>query len=183
MLKRNYIRHYKSHFDIQFKCSACSMYFETQQLLDSHNALRHSQNQICPYCGKCYIQKSALNEHTRIKHEGSAKMAICNICNKQFHRVGHLQDHLNTHYGRATHKCPKCKNAYHNSSSLKRHTKDCDGKAKECTVCKRKFSSGNTLRDHQKSEHGGKVYACECGNAYKWRAALARHRKNSNHKK
>ena len=105
MAKRNYIRHYKKHFNIQFKCNECSRYFECQELLDSHIINRHTQNHICSYCGKCYKQKSALNEHVRIKHEGSAKMATCNVCNKQFYRVGHLQDNMNTHFNRATHKC------------------------------------------------------------------------------
>ena len=90
VLKRNFTRHYKCHFDINYKCTKCTRYFEDQPSLDAHNNLRHSENHICAFCGKCYIRKSALNEHTRIKHEGSAKMTACTVCNKQFHHVGHL---------------------------------------------------------------------------------------------
>ena len=103
-------------------------------------------------------KKSALNEHIRIKHEKTAKMVSCNVCEKQVYRVSHLQDHLNTHFQRTPHRCQKCKRVYHSHNSLQLHTQDCSGKVPTCGICKRTFSSGNTLADHEKSEHGGKVY-------------------------
>ena len=184
VLKKNFARHYKGHCDISFHCKECCQYFDTQNNLDAHNQQRHSRREICSYCGHLYKQKSALNEHMRIKHEKTAKMVTCNICNKEFHRVGHLHDHMNTHYKRTPYKCQKCKRVYHSAASLKRHTKDCSETVTlKCQICTRTFSSANTLADHIKSEHTGKRYTCECGNSYKWRSGLARHRKGCPHVK
>ena len=135
ILKKNFTRHYKSHFDIKYQCKECSTYFQSQRTLDLHNKKRHTRKEICPYCGKFYKQRSALNEHIRIKHEKSAKMMTCKICNKQFPRAGHLQSHMNTHYDITPYSCQKCARVYRSTDSLKRHAKKCSGLKRHAKKC------------------------------------------------
>ena len=135
ILKKNFTRHYKSHFDIKYQCKECSKYFQSQRTMDLHNKKRHSRKEICPYCGRFYKQRSALNEHIRIKHEKSAKMMTCKICDKQFPRAGHLQSHMNTHYGITPYSCQKCGRVYRSTDSLKRHAKKCSGLKRHAKKC------------------------------------------------
>ena len=137
ILRTSFLRHYKSH-SYKYKCKDCSKHFEFQKNLDLHNKKHHSQHDgaICSYCGKFYKQISALNEHIRIKHEKSAKMMTCKICDKQFRRAGHLQSHMNIHYGITPYSCQKCGRVYRSTDSLKRHAKKCSGlkrRAKKCS--------------------------------------------------
>ena len=135
ILKKNFTRHYKSHSDIKYQCKECSKYFQCQRTLDLHNKKRHSHKEICPYCGRFYKQRSALNEHIRIKHEKSAKMMTCKICDKQFPRAGHLQSHMNTHYGITPYSCQKCARVYQSTNSLKRHAKKCSDLKQHAKKC------------------------------------------------
>lgn len=178
--KRNYSRHMKRHIS-EFKCSQCSHSFDDQESLDQHHKAKHSDVLLCSYCGKNYNYRSALNEHIRVKHEQSAKMFPCVQCDKKFTRVGHLKDHINTHYDCTPYTCPYCDRSYSKKASFSRHVRECRGQTRShpetmCHECSRTFSSATALRDHHDSEHRGKVYTCECGSVFKWRAGLSRHK-------
>lgn len=181
VLTNYFFRHYKIHHKIDFRCTECKRFFDSQASLDEHIKSKHSRNHICNYCGKFYKQRSALNEHVRIKHEQSAKVSKCHICDKSFYRTGQLLNHLNTHYGRTPFECQKCKKFYHNQNSLQRHQAYCSEAPKNWPVCNRNFSSVATLQDHTDSEHAGKRHSCACGNSYKWRSGLARHKAECKH--
>ena len=142
---------------MQFKCQECTQYVNNQQALDAHTNLKHSRLHICNFCGSMYKQRSAVNEHIRIKYEKTAKAFDCHICAKTLCRFGQLQDHITPY------RCQTCKRSFSNKSSCERHNRECSGKSRTtCDTCNRIFSSSTALMDHRDSEHLGKMYRCVC---------------------
>ena len=46
---------------------------------------------------------------------------VCNLCQKRFLKVQHLNDHVNRHFGAKPHQCNLCEKKYTSQFSLKSH--------------------------------------------------------------
>lgn len=173
-MANNCKRHIKLHSKVPFKCTTCTKFFNSTADLEGHVKAKHTRHWMCSSCGKDFKRRSSLNEHTKIKHSDKDKRFPCNMCEKKFTRLGHIQDNMNCHQPRASYKC-RCTWSFVNKCSFMRHERECNGQAKnKCSICKRSSS----LIDIIQTIHGGKRHICECGNSYKWRSGLQGHRKS-----
>ncbi|XP_024080803.1 zinc finger protein 75A-like, partial [Cimex lectularius] len=95
---------------------------------------------------------------------------------------------FSAHFGRFV--CPNCNKRYKWSSCLSRHLKhECGKEPKfQCEFCSKKFSQKSNLKSHVALKHlpissrlmcfilTDKRFVCECGNRYRYRSGLYRHK-------
>lgn len=180
----NIDRHLKTHDSNTVKCKKCSAVFKDNDDLQRHMVNHTDIIHVCDHCPKTYKRKSALMEHIRGKHENIVKKFKCHICDKDFTRLGHLQNHLNFHSRRKPFACEGCKHKFTSKAGLTFHKKSCTGHEKFiCKTCHNRYSSSLTLKEHVAGAHTGKRYSCVCGAIYKWRPNLHSHQKVCTHLK
>ena len=131
-----------------FRCADCGECFQTQNALNSHNAIHKlssgiTQNELellkqKPYeCSECGFQTHKLAEfkgHMEIIHlnqdKNIVKCPICNVFKASKKRLNeHLLTHLNTDGITGINKFPcKCGKSYTRRDSLMKHyrTKTCE---------------------------------------------------------
>ena len=77
---------------------------------------------MCDECEKCFHQKSKLNHHILVSHEGIR--IPCDQCEKSFTQSRHLKDHVNeVHKGMKNHICQQCLKSFGIKGKLQWHTK------------------------------------------------------------
>lgn len=116
----------------------------------------------CNQCSKCFYTLEGLKSHKRV-HTG--EMYKCNICNKEYTRLNHLQRHMAGHGRRKVHICKICNKTLTRLEHLKRHLiTHMKNKPFQCELCKRGFNRSEHLMNHSKRCKGDKIYACEVCN-------------------
>ncbi|MCL4126296.1 UNVERIFIED_CONTAM: hypothetical protein GTU68_066696, partial [Idotea baltica] len=73
----------------------------------------------CPYCSRCFSDKSACNSHTRV-HTGYER-SVCTVCGASFSKKQRLNYHMRMHTGEGLLYCPLCVRPSTNSYSLRKH--------------------------------------------------------------
>lgn len=180
--KRHIQRHMLLHGVGKYRCAECNLDFETQPEYKAHNKEKHQKSVLCPHCGKTYDSKRPLSEHIKVKHTFSAKFFPCSICPTKFTRVGALRTHMNAvHLNIKPFAC-RCGKSFSNKSHCRRHTEKCSGIGGEevvhrCGVCSQVFAGKASLNNHMRGMHDAPGYYCSCGQAFKWRSTLGKHRK------
>ena len=78
-----------------YECNLCSISFETQDLLDTHNKehLQTPTPHSCTECGRTFQQLNGLKRHQLIKHNAHNKLFHCRICTRSFQSVLKLNKH------------------------------------------------------------------------------------------
>lgn len=168
-------RHLKIH-DAIYKCSKCTLIFSDEDELQRHNDAKHTiAEHLCSICGKRYNKKASLTEHLLKHGHGNSLKCPISGCQKIFTRSKRLTDHLNSHTGMKPYSCEICRKKYKSHASLKNHKATCLYGVK-CVHCEKTFSSHSVLADHVNSMHSGKVLLCRCGQSFRWRSSLSRHK-------
>lgn len=138
----------------------------------------------CSICGRKYLTKKSLREHTK-KH--FQKRAKCDICGKTYRNENVLKTHVSLHTGPQPYTCQPCGKGFIFLSSLKQHLK-IDHKEKfehKCDDCGKTLTSEQRFKNHQlthtKSKIDGKEvpatsHICQkCGKSFKRTASLRVH--------
>ena len=118
---------------LALKCTSCNKVFGDSYALKIHMRLHSSSERVnkCNICGKAYLTKSKLNEHSKVHTIGRLP---CEHCNKLFAESKTLSVHKKTcskHPGadnlteeeKKPHKCPHCTKRYTHASDVVRHCK------------------------------------------------------------
>ena len=138
----------------------------------------------CSFCGKCYTQKSVLNQHKKTFHkdmiseeteikEQIEKKTDCDFCGKSFNHTFYLNKHVKTvHEGVKEYKCDLCIKEYSNAQDLKVHVRRVHEGIEDhiCNDCGKSFNSARSLKRHIECLHKGIKYKCDydtCSAEYK----------------
>ncbi|PSN43378.1 hypothetical protein C0J52_17978, partial [Blattella germanica] len=142
--------------------------------------IRHT----CNICGRKYLTKKSLREHTK-KH--FQKRAKCDICGKTYRNENVLKTHISLHKGPQPYICQPCGKGFIFLSSLKQHLK-IDHKEKferKCEICGKVLTSEQRFKNHQLTHSKSKTderdgpttsHICQkCGKSFKRTASLRVH--------
>ena len=118
---------------LALKCTSCTKVFGDSYALKVHMRLHSSSERAnkCHICGRAYLTKSKLNEHSKVHILGKLP---CEHCNKLFADSKTLSVHKKvcpkcpgaddlTEEERKPHKCPHCCKRYTRTSDVVHHCK------------------------------------------------------------
>jgi len=166
-----------------YKCSQCTKAFANSSYLSQHTRI---------HLGKFHLPNSTLTDYLRIflerldlifiKFSLGIKPYRCEICQRKFTQLSHLQQHIRTHTGDKPYKCrhPGCNKAFSQLSNLQSHSR-CHqtDKPYKCNSCYKCFQDEASLLDHipkhKESKHL-KTHICQfCGKSYTQETYLTKH--------
>ena len=103
-----------------YKCSTCSLKFQTLEEYRRHKkSQKHERRFKCDVCEKAFTQQNALKEHCRIHTK--ERPFMCDICQKGFTQAHALKEHRRIHTGEKPYECILCKMSFRVRSQLTNH--------------------------------------------------------------
>lgn len=145
------------------KCNVCDIMFPHHSSLNRHiNQVHNGEKRFqCDICDKKYSALAHLQDHLRA-HSGE-KPFMCNVCNKKFSRKSILVGHQQVHTREKLFKCEICDKTYTRQSDLQRHKRETHigKKTFECDVCNKNFSRQEILKSHTRVHTGERPFKCE----------------------
>ena len=123
---------------LALKCTSFTKVFEDPYTLKIHMRLHSSSERVnkCNICGKAYLTKSKLNEHSKVHTLGKLP---CEHCNKLFAESKTLSVHKKI--------CPKCPGADNLTEEEKKPYK--------CPHCTKRYTRASDVVRHCKSKYPG----------------------------
>ncbi|XP_026314367.1 zinc finger protein 675-like isoform X2 [Hyposmocoma kahamanoa] len=165
----------------KYKCAICKSEFDFFKCLTSHMNV-HSNDFICPSCGKSFVSDVRLQGHVMRSHNITDDDRTCKICIKTFSTRGRKDYHMKTVHTNSKLKCSECDETFSNRMLRLKHLAEIhkfEMPKYECNVCMKEFASRGCLLTHTKSIHlKDKAYTCEiCNKSYFRRSVWKRHLK------
>ena len=123
---------------LALKFTSCNKVFGDPYALKIHMRLHSSSEKVnkCNICGKAYLTKSKLNEHSKVHTIGRLP---CEHCNTLFAKSKTLSVHKKI--------CPKCPGADNLTEEEK--------KPHKCPHCTKRYTRASDVVRHCKSKHPG----------------------------
>lgn len=165
----------------KYKCAICKAEFDFFKCLTSHMNV-HSNDFICPSCGKSFVSDVRLQGHVMRSHNITDDDRTCKICIKTFSTRGRKDYHMKTVHTNTKLKCSECEETFSNRMLRLKHLAEVhkfEMPKYECNICMKEFASRGCLLTHTKSIHvKDKAYTCEiCNKSYFRRSVWKRHLK------
>ena len=166
----------------KYRCKECDYSSDKSSGVKRHVMAMHkpSQQAPCYICGKGFTEKSRLQIHIEVEHEG--KRYVCDICGKDYKSAGALRIHRRLrHTNTGTFKCSVCDKTFSSKSFLREHlSKHAGTKELSCPTCEKKFRYSNNLKEHQtrcrRIPSNEASYKChECDSIFGSKKALKYH--------
>ncbi|XP_070193651.1 zinc finger and SCAN domain-containing protein 26-like isoform X7 [Littorina saxatilis] len=139
---------------------------------------------ICSYCGKALSEARNLQRHLNTVHyQGQPVECPVPGCGRTFNRPKLLEYHnKNVHSEVRPFQCQSCGKTFGSRKNLVQHCHSCGGKAPyKCSICDMSFRCTAGLSNHKKRLHEGLDFVCLCGERYKWKCSLVRHKEKCRH--
>ncbi|GFW75484.1 zinc finger and SCAN domain-containing protein 5B [Trichonephila clavipes] len=102
-----------------FQCELCPFRSLSSRDLGNHLLEHADDRNVCPLCGRAFVQRSGLRTHFRI-HTKERPFA-CGECDERFSYKHVLRDHQLLHAGIKPYSCPYCKKGFVQQSNMKLH--------------------------------------------------------------
>lgn len=134
-----------------YSCSICDRKLPTEDDLEKHNKMFHSQEEVrCLLC-KEIVTKDMLDKHMKDTHMEKQSFQ-CKACSKSFSSSQSLQRHTLSQHCKAEEICTLC-NGTAGDDPLS-HEKNCPVRSlTTCKYCEQIFANETSLTDHIKSAH------------------------------
>lgn len=111
----------------------------------------------------------------------------CNVCDKNFGRLFHLQKHMNTHRDQKAFACDQCSRKFCDPGRFEHHLLRHEEKrftVFKCNVCEKTFKNKLYLRTHELLHTDTRPFICStCGKAFKTKQYLNAHHTVHNEEK
>ena len=139
----------------------------------------HDSNKACFQCEKIFYDKSTLNKHVRMVHEGVKYP--CDQCNHKATQLSNLQQHIKSVHEGVKYPCYQCDYKATQPNHLRQHMKSVhEGVKYQCDQCNHEASQLFDLQQHINSIHEGVRYPCDhCDSKFIHKNSLNRHRKSA----
>lgn len=132
LFRAKYYRvHLNSHTrEEQFPCLACSLVFYSKSSLLSHCRRNHDGPAIkkfhCAVCGKGFLYSREMERHVNTVHNNFREF-VCQVCERSFKHVAHLNYHMRSHTGEKPNSCHMCPRRFRRPGELKNHVNKVHG--------------------------------------------------------
>ncbi|KAL1396052.1 hypothetical protein pipiens_010792 [Culex pipiens pipiens] len=140
----------------KFLCTQCGKRFLRKRHLDEHTNSHSGDRKYVCECGLSFSQKSGLNLHYRTKHE-NRKVHTCDVCQKTFAQSAHLKHHALIHSNVKKFECTICGHRFRVKSNLVTHMRVHRKHPYCCGDCGGDFEDSRKLEQHMAKEHGGSL--------------------------
>ncbi|XP_055543664.1 zinc finger protein Xfin-like [Wyeomyia smithii] len=187
-------------------CRHCARGFPNTALLVRHlkqQCENHSKKFFCTFCNEKFMWQTSLNKHAQRKHKPTKplrevaddpndlesskdKQHVCQVCNKGFQRLEHLDRHIKIHIpSEKKFECTQCHKKFNRKDNLRSHMKihkkdpQLDNKQNHlCVYCGRGFSNSSNLIVHMRRHTGERPYKCDiCDKGFPRSSDLQCHRR------
>jgi len=135
-----------------WKCLSpvCSRVFISEDKMNKHFFLHHSENLPCAYCGKVIKERLARIRHEKEHRVKAERKFSCDICSKAFIDKTSLKRHSMIHTGEKPYQCSDCGKQFVQLDKLKNHRRHHTGETPyECSKCLRKFKFKQVYDKHK----------------------------------
>ena len=166
ILKAKRLRQYCDSKSIEgkYKCAFCEFISPLISRLKQHISDKHrdSFKYTCDKCGKGFLSKRLLHQHTQRIHLVNVKPVSCLKCDHT--SISHREHvtHQKLHTPKT--KCGLCNFVTWDKRCLQRHTKNKHDPniilPHQCLTCKKGFSSMSELAKHQRTHSGFRPFKC-----------------------
>ncbi|XP_064476001.1 zinc finger protein 879-like isoform X2 [Ornithodoros turicata] len=136
---------------------------------------RVREHRDCQVCG-ANIDLRNLETHMR-RHTDEPTNTCC-VCGRHFFSLrGYVLHMERMHVRKKDRECPVCEKSFHGLSQLHQHMHvHVEEKLFKCEVCGKAFRWKHKVGDHMKTHSEERPFKCElCGEAFKWKHNLANH--------
>ena len=171
-----------------YPCKQCSVSFESEKALKTHNSLTHSSGFAklakCETCNKELINEDTLRFHKRNSHPELAIREICYLCQKEFKTKGAVEKHImKDHNG---YKCLQCGKTFRSDLIHQIHVKKVhEGLVgQKCDYCDYTAINIYHFRVHVRKNHTEKKqFQCsDCNRIFNQKYNLTSHVKSVHQK-
>ncbi|XP_070193658.1 zinc finger and SCAN domain-containing protein 26-like isoform X13 [Littorina saxatilis] len=135
---------------------------------------------MCYHCGQTCERVQHLQRHVKTVHY-QGQPVVCPVpeCGRTFSRPDLLESHnKNIHLKVKPFQCSNCGKTFGSRGLQRQHGYSCGVKEPyKCSICDVFCRSRSSLANHKQRVHEGVAFVCHCGERYKWKANLVRHRK------
>ena len=103
-----------------YKCYECPLSFALLGEFRVHQMMDHASTKDvrCNECYKIFPTSTDLGQHVKDEHR-----LECEVCNRTFSRLAHLQSHIEIHKGGSLFNCRVCSAGFQSEHLYKKHVR------------------------------------------------------------
>ncbi|CAG9761433.1 unnamed protein product [Ceutorhynchus assimilis] len=150
-----------------YECKYCPEQFNDIDIFLAHNRVHQGKDPYpCKKCSKTFDNKKDYDVHMSVhvlkKAPALPKRYRCDICNKEFAKLGDVERHTRVHTGEKPAECNICHKRFQQHHNLTKHLLiHLHVKPFLCEICNKKFGRIDVLNRHLLTHSIEKPFKCE----------------------